>query len=113
MRGLIIAAFASVSLFGTAPAFAQQQEIIVTGKMKVPKGFEPVKKVVSIEDLHLATPADARKMERRVREAVAQICAVPARAAPWEVRDGKLCSDFAWASARPQMNEALKQARSH
>jgi UrcA family protein len=93
------------------PAFAQQQEIVVTGKTKIPNGYEPVKKVVSIKDLDLAKPADATKMEKRVRATITGMCAAPARPARWQLRDSKLCSDYAWASARPQMDAALKQAK--
>lgn len=105
----IIGAFGLLCM--AAPAIAQQQEIVVTSKMKIPKGFEPVKKVVNIKDLNLVTSADERKMERRVRAAVVEICPVPARPARWQLRDAKLCSDFAWAGARPQMAEALRKAR--
>lgn len=100
-------------LWMAAPAIAQQQEIIVTGKMKIPKGFEPIKRIVSIKGLDLATPAGANQMERRVSRAVENICATPPPVTNEEKRDSKLCSDFAWASARPQMDRAIRAARSN
>jgi UrcA family protein len=98
-------------LWVAAPAIAQQQEIVVTGKMKIPAGYEPVKRVVSIRGLDLATSACASEMERRVSKSVGRICASPPPVTNEEKRVSKLCSDFAWASARPQMNRALYNAR--
>lgn len=108
-------ALSIIGSFGLAclaqPAFAQQQEIIVTGQAKMPKGHEAVKKVVNIGDLDLAKPGDAEMMEKRVRATISEICALPARPAQWQINDSKTCTDFAWASARPQMNAALERAR--
>lgn len=98
-------------LWLASPAIAQEQEIIVTANMKVPEGFEPVKMLVSVKDLDLATPAGASKMEKRVGSVIRKFCGPPQRAARWEIKDSKICSDFAWASARPQMNEALRNAQ--
>jgi UrcA family protein len=93
------------------PALAQEQEITVTANMKVPDGLEAVKLVVSIKDLDLATPAGASKMERRVASVINRFCEPPSRPARWQVKDSKACSDFAWDSARSQMDAALRKAR--
>ncbi len=100
-------------LWVAAPASAQLQEIVVTGKLKIPEGFEPVKKVVSIAGLDLSTPAGSSEMEKRVGAAVESICATPPPFTNSEKRDSKLCSDYAWASARPQMERAIAGARGH
>lgn len=92
------------------PAIAQEQEIIVTANMKVPEGLEPVKMVVSIKDLDLRTPAGANRMEQRVGAVIKRFCGPPSRAARWQIKDSKTCSDLAWATARPQMDEALRKA---
>lgn len=94
-----------------SPATAQEQGIVVTGKLKMPTGYEPIEKVVDIEDLDLTTSAGEKEMEKRVTAAVKSMCAAPPRAARWQVKDAEMCSEFAWASARPQMEEALRMAR--
>lgn len=99
-------------LWLAAPIVAQENgEIVVTAETKVPEGYEPVKKTVSIADLDLRTEAGASEMEKRVGAAVDSICTAPPRAALWELNDAKKCSEFAWAGARPQMDAALKKAR--
>lgn len=104
---------AGAGLLLAAPASAQDQEIVVTGKMKIPAGYEAVKRVVSIKDLDLATPGGAAELEKRVGGAVESICASPPPFTNDEKRDSKACSDYAWATARPQMDRALQRARSH
>jgi UrcA family protein len=94
-----------------APAAAQPQEIVVTGKMKIPEGFEAVKRVVSLKGLDLATAAGAAELQRRVDRAVNNICATPPPRTKQEKLDTKACSDFAWAGARPQIDRALQRAR--
>ncbi|MCJ2177553.1 UrcA family protein [Novosphingobium album (ex Hu et al. 2023)] len=97
----------------TAPAAAQQTDIMVTGKIKVPRGFELVKQVVDITDIDLASPGGERELERRVGTAVSTICPTAPRPAHWEERDRKLCTDTAWASARPQMNQMIQKVRAN
>lgn len=108
----------ALAVLGTAcflvlapPAMAQEQEITVTANMKAPEGFEAVKLVVGIQDLDLATAAGASRMERRVGAVINRFCAAPSRPARWQVKDSKACSEFAWSSARPQMDAALRKAR--
>lgn len=108
----------ALSLFGivcaitlSAPAIAQEQEIVVTANLQIPDRFEPVKMVVSIKDIDLSTAAGAGRMETRIGAVIRRFCEPPARAARWQVKDSKVCSNTAWASARPQMDEALRKAR--
>lgn len=66
-----------------SPATAQEQGIVVTGKLKMPTGYEPIEKVVDIEDLDLTTSAGKKEMEKRVTAAEKSMCAAPPRAARW------------------------------
>lgn len=93
------------------PAIAQDDggEIVVTGK-EIPEGMEPVSKKVSIKDLDLTTQAGVDKMESRVAGAVKSICS-PAFSRRMSKEKREICSDYAWASARPQMEEAIERAR--
>ena len=112
-RQFALAVVATAGLLWTvSPSVAQpQQEIVVTGKAKVPEGYHAVKRNVSIKGLDLSTPAGATEMERRVAAAVEWICQSHLAVGTEEQNDSKLCSDFAWASARPQMDKALQAAR--
>lgn len=97
-----------------APAYAQQDpEIVVTAMMKMPEGHEPVRMVIGIKDLNLATVVGANRLEKRVSTAIDRFCGAPPRAPLWQVKDSKACSDHAWASARPQMDSAIRRANSN
>lgn len=98
--------------FLVAPANAEEPQIVVTAQMKVPEGFEQVKMLVSIDDLDLSTPAGADRLEKRIGMVIKRFCGPPPRAERWQVKDARACSDFAWASARPQMDEAVRMASS-
>lgn len=112
-RQLAFSIAASAGLLWIASAaVAQPMEIVVTGKA-VPKGHEAVKTNVSIKDIDLSTPSGAKEMERRVAKAVDFVCQSHAAYAKEEQREAKACSDFAWASARPQMDSAVQAARAH
>ncbi len=90
-----------------APAIAQQDEIVVTGGLEVPEGYEPVSRKVKINDLDLTTTSGVEEMEKRVGKAVKKVCS--------DVKQRKMrdyCHNYAWSSARPQMDEALEKARS-
>lgn len=108
---LQIAAGAGLLWIASAAA-AQPQEIVVTGKA-IPEGYHAVKKNVSIKDIDLSTPAGASEMERRVAKAVEWICQSHFAVGKEEQSESKACSDFAWASARPQMDRALQAAHAH
>ncbi|WP_296678094.1 UrcA family protein, partial [Novosphingobium sp.] len=74
-----------------------------------PEGLEPVKMVVGIKDLDLATAAGVSKLEKRITNVIARFCGPPPRAAKWQINDSKACSEYAWASARPQMESAVSR----
>lgn len=95
-----------------AVAQPMEMEIVVTGKA-LPKGHEAVKTNVSIQDIDLSTPSGAKEMERRVAKAVDFVCQTHAAYAKEEQREAKACTDFAWASARPQMDRAVQSAKPH
>lgn len=112
-RQLALPIFAGAGLLWIAsPAAAQPQEIVVTGKT-VPEGYHSLKRNVSIKGLDLSTRSGASEMERRVAQAVEWICQSHLAVGKEEQNDSKACSDFAWASARPQMDLALRAARAH
>ena len=106
----------AVLTLSAAPLAAQQsaaQEIVVTANMKVPEGLEPVKMVVGIKDLDLKSVAGVNKLEKRITGVIERFCGPPAKAAKWQVDDSKACSEYAWASARPQMDTAVSRANSN
>lgn len=97
-------------LLTAVPAHAQEHEIVVTGK-KLPSGYVPVTTAVRIGDLNLSRSAGVKEMQRRVARAVSSVCpAPPSLSESYEERDFKLCRDYAWASARPQMERAVQRA---
>ena len=110
-RHALKAAGSACLFFLAQPALAQEQEITVTANMKVPEGLEVVKLIVSLKDLDLATIGGANRMEKRVGAVINRFCAPPPRAARWQLNDSKDCSNIAWASARPQMDAALRKAK--
>jgi UrcA family protein len=108
-------AFAAAAITGlcasATPAFAQEQEIVVSGKVKAPDGYEAVTQKVKIGDLNLASAAAVRLLDKRVGNAINALCSRPRQESPgYEKRDAKLCRDVAWASARPQMRRAIQKA---
>lgn len=86
------------------------EEIVVTANMKVPEGLEPVKMVIGIKDLDLKTVAGVSRLEKRITGVIERFCGPPPKAAKWQVKDSKACSEYAWASARPQMDTAISRA---
>lgn len=112
-RQLALSMIAGAGLVWIAsPAVAQPQEIVVTGQA-IPKGHEAVKTNVSIGDINLSTPSGVKEMERRVAQAVDYVCESHLAVGKDEQSKNKACSDFAWASARPQMDRAMQAARAH
>lgn len=106
LRTLTLPVIAAAGLLLSAsPAIAQEEEIVVTGKLEIPRGYEPVSRVVNIEDLDLSKPSDEEKMEKRVALAVRKVCSNVD-----SLKMRRYCRDYAWASARPQMERALERA---
>ena len=94
----------------TAQAGTQnnQQPVTVTGRS------DALVRVVAFGDLALATKAGRNVLERRVSQAVGEICpdSEAGRSmldASYDVQD---CRTFAWVHARPQMREAIALAKS-
>ncbi|PKB25197.1 UrcA family protein [Novosphingobium kunmingense] len=108
-------AFILAGLAAPLPLAAQAPlpDIIVTAPRKLPQGMEPVRTTVAISDLNLKTVAGVDTMERRVTAAIKTMCAPPARAAHWQVKDSKACTSHAWENARPQMDGAIGRANSN
>jgi UrcA family protein len=71
-------------------------------------------RVISFSDLALATKAGRDTLERRVSDAVGEICPDSESGHSlldpfYDVQD---CRTFAWTRARPQMREAIALAKS-
>lgn len=92
----------------TPPAVVQQTPIVVTGK--IPQSSDILVRTVFIGDLNLASAAGQQEMEKRVGKAVDDMCAVIAPLPSYKGQMEKPCRDEAWASARWQMNDAVKHA---
>ena len=106
---------ASLAVFGLAvPATAQQPAvengppIVITRRLPPTDDF--MIRVVHVADLDLKTAAGQKEMEKRVGQAVEDMCAIPAPLPSYKGRMEKPCRDEAWASARPQMNSAVQMA---
>src|SRR5512147_451076 len=104
-----MAAGLAAVVLASAPAIAQGQEIVITAK-RLPSGFEPVSQTVNIADLNLATSAGGSAMEKRVSGAIKSMCTVTGPTGVAPAKEGKTCRDYAWASARPQMDRAVQAA---
>ncbi|QPC98788.1 UrcA family protein [Qipengyuania soli] len=111
-RIVALPVLAAIGLVGlTIPAAAEEPEIVVTGKKKVPDGFEPVTQVVTIGDLDLTTASGERKLEKRVAKTIKKMCYIYTKPARWQVKDSEDCSAYAWEGARPQMDQAIARAK--
>lgn len=111
---LRLASFAifGLAIFG-APAGAQPPAgegppIVITRRL--PPSSDFIVRVVHVADLDLKTAAGRQAMEKRVGQAVEDMCAIPAPLPSYKGRMEKPCRDEAWGSARPQMNDAVLMA---
>jgi UrcA family protein len=107
LAACLIAAAMSVSA-NAQPQPAEGPEIVVTGKVS---DKDQVTRVVHIGDLDLATDDGVNEMKKRVAAAVDDICAIPAVIGYYGQKAEKPCRDEGWASATPQMEQALNRAR--
>ncbi|MFC7535824.1 UrcA family protein [Sphingomonas sp. GCM10030256] len=105
------AAVTALLLAAPAPALAQDetQQIVVRGK-QMPRGYGPVEMIVKIGDLNLSSRAGVGEMEKRVTNTIRLMCRINAPINASNKRESKTCSEFAWASARPQMDRAVRAA---
>lgn len=109
---------ASLAMFSLAaaevPAAAQQSAtvegppIVITRRL--PPSDDFIVRVVHVADLDLKSAAGQREMEKRVGQAVEDMCAIPTPLPSYKGRMEKPCRDEAWGSARPQMNYAVQTA---
>ena len=94
----------AVIAFSTAPAAAQDNDVVVRG---LPEGTKS--QLVSYRDLNLRRIADLNILNKRVERAVRDVC-------DFEPRDRmdpesyQKCADVAWAGARPQIHRAYLRA---
>lgn len=109
--------FALLAMFSlaaaVAPAVAQQPAgegppIVITRRL--PPSSDFMVRVVHVADLDLKTAAGQQEMEKRVSQAVDDMCAIPTPLPSYKGRMEKPCRDEAWAIARPQMNDAVQMA---
>jgi UrcA family protein len=81
-----------------------QQPLTVLGRA------DALIRVVSVDDLSLATKQGRNALERRVSDAVGEVCPDGAKLNSfYDVDD---CRAFAWHGARPQMKRAIALAKS-
>jgi UrcA family protein len=98
---------ASVAL--VLPAVASAQDITITAK-KMPNGYEPVTQVVHLADLNLTTSTGVDEMQKRVTSAVNTMCGPVGPVGVRKSKEYQTCSKYAWASAKPQMDNAVESA---
>jgi UrcA family protein len=95
---------------GAAHAATQnnQQPVTVLGRP------DALVRIVPFGDLALATKAGRNSLERRVSDAVGEVCpdSEAGRSMLEPFYDAQDCRTFAWTRARPQIREAIALARS-
>ena len=95
---------------GAAQAATQndQQPVTVLGRP------DALVRIVAYGDLALATKAGRNSLERRVSDAVGEVCpdSEAGRSMLEPFYDVQDCRTFAWTRARPQIREAIALARS-
>lgn len=110
---LQLASLALFSLAAAVPAAAQQtatQEPPIVVTRRLPPSQDLLVRTVYIGDLDLKSPAGQQEMEKRVTNAVNDMCAIPSPIPSYGPKMEKPCRDEAWASARPQMDQAKVRA---
>ncbi len=112
---LQLACLSLLSLTSAIPASAQPaqsavQEAPIVIIRKLPPSPDVMMRTVYVADLDLKSPARRQGMEKRVGKAVEDMCVIvtplPSYKGPME----QPCRDEAWASARPQMDSAVRAA---
>lgn len=69
-------------------------------------------RIVPYADLNLATATGEKKLMSRIRFAVRDLCVEGTNYSPIDAADLRNCKSDAWASARPQLDRVLAEARS-
>ncbi len=96
-----------VSAQPTLPA-AQEAPIVIIRKL--PPSPDVLVRTVYVADLDLKSAVGQQEMEKRVGKAVEDMCVVVAPLPSYKGPMTKPCRDDAWASARPQMEMAVRAA---
>lgn len=105
---LCVAAASSPAVAQAPETTVQEQEIIVVRGL--PPSRDRLMRAVYIGDLDLKTAAGQQAMEKRVEQAVAEMCAIPTPIPTYGEKMTRPCRDEAWDSARPQMGQAVQKA---
>jgi UrcA family protein len=103
-----LAATSSPAVAQVPETTAQEHEIIVVRGL--PPSRDRLMRSVYIGDLDLKSAAGQQAMEKRVDQAVVEMCAIPTPIPSYGDEMTKPCRDEAWASARPQMSQAVQKA---
>lgn len=103
--GLVTASSTAVAQPET---ISQRPEIIVVRGL--PPSRDRLMRSVYIGDLDLKTAAGQQALEKRVEQAVVEMCAIPSPIPSYGEKMTRPCRDEAWASARPQMGQAIQRA---
>lgn len=96
-----------VSAQPTLPA-AQEAPIVIIRKL--PPSPDVLVRTVYVADLDLKSAPGQQEMERRVGKAVEDMCVIVSPLPSYKGPLEKPCRDEAWASARPQMDFAVRAA---
>lgn len=112
---LLVACFSLLGLTSAMPASAQPtqagvQEPPIIVIRKLPPSPDVMVRTVYVADLDLKSAAGQQEMEKRVGKAVEDMCVVVAPLPSYKGPMTKPCRDDAWASARPQMDMAVRAA---
>jgi UrcA family protein len=104
-----LAALASVPAIAQPPQTVPQgSPIIVIGKLR--PSPDVIVRTVFVGDLDLKSAPGQAEMEKRVGAAVDSMCMIPTPIPSYGPVMEKPCRDEAWASARPQMDSAVRNA---
>ncbi|WP_341712818.1 UrcA family protein [Erythrobacter sp.] len=107
--GLALLASGTATAQSSQPA-EQRSPIIVVGKLH--PSPDVIVRTVFIGDLDLKSAAGEAEMEKRVGGAIDDMCSIPSPLPLYGPLMEKPCRDEAWASARPQMDSAVRKAKS-
>jgi UrcA family protein len=98
---------------GAQPAPPSPEAPILVITRRLPPSPDMLVRTVFIGDLDLASATGQQEMEKRVGKAVEDMCAIPSPLPSYKGRLEKPCRDEAWASARPQMDAAVRKGPGH
>lgn len=88
--------------------FAQEAPIVIVRRLS--PSPDVLVRTVYVADLDLKSAAGRQEMENRVGKAVEDMCVIVSPLPSYKGPLEKPCRDEAWASARPQMDLAMRAA---